>query len=54
MNAGETINSIADANEVLNRLLPDDVLKRHCIDALSNAKSLIITPDGSVPMANAN
>ncbi|NEG55405.1 prohibitin family protein [Bifidobacterium platyrrhinorum] len=37
----------ADANRVLNESLTDNVLKQKYIDALGNAKQLIITPDGA-------
>lgn len=37
----------SDANRVLNESLTDNVLKQHYIDALSNAKQLIVTPDGA-------
>lgn len=37
----------ADANKVLNDSLTDNVLKQKYIDALSNAKNLIVTPDGA-------
>lgn len=37
----------ADANRVLNDSLSDNVLRQHYIDALGNAKELIVTPDGS-------
>ena len=40
----------ADANNVLNSSLSDNVLKQKYIDALSNAKNLTVVPDGSVPM----
>jgi len=37
----------ADANAVLNNSLTDNVLKQKYIDALGNAKQLIVTPDGT-------
>lgn len=37
----------ADANDVLNRSLTDNVLRQKYIDALANAKNLIVTPDGA-------
>ena len=43
----------ADANNVLNQSLTDNVLKQKYIDALSNADSLTVVPDGTVPMINA-
>lgn len=44
----------ADANDVLNKSLSDNVLKQKYIDALSNAKQLIVTPDGANTFLNAN
>lgn len=37
----------ADANRVLNESLSDNVLKQHYIDALGNAKQLVVVPDGA-------
>jgi regulator of protease activity HflC (stomatin/prohibitin superfamily) len=37
----------AAANDVLNKSLTDNVLKQKYIDALANAKQLIVTPDGA-------
>lgn len=41
---------IADANNVLNSSLTDNVLKSKYIDALQNAKNLSIVPNGTIPM----
>ena len=40
----------ADANDILNSSLSENVLRQKYIDALSNAKNLTVVPDGSVPM----
>lgn len=40
----------ADANNILNSSLSENVLRQKYIDALSNAKNLPVVPDGSVPM----
>lgn len=40
----------ADANNILNSSLSENVLRQKYIDALSNAKNLTVVPDGSVPM----
>ena len=44
----------ADANKVLNDSLSDNVLRQHYIDALGNAKELIVTPDGSQTLIAPN
>lgn len=44
----------ADANRVLNDSLSDNVLRQHYIDALGNAKELIVTPDGSQTLVSPN
>ena len=41
---------IADSNRILNDSLTDKVLQDKYIDALKNAKSLVVTPEGSTPM----
>lgn len=43
-------NGIADANRILNDSLTDKVLQDKYIDALKNAESLVVVPDGSTPM----
>lgn len=40
----------ADANRILNNSLTDKILQDKYIDALKNAKSLVVVPDGSTPM----
>jgi regulator of protease activity HflC (stomatin/prohibitin superfamily) len=44
---------IADANNTLNGSLTDNVLKDKYIEALKNAKSLVVVPNGSTPMVSA-
>lgn len=41
---------VADANNILNSSLTDNVLKDKYIAALQNAKSLVVVPNGSTPM----
>jgi regulator of protease activity HflC (stomatin/prohibitin superfamily) len=41
---------IADANNTLNGSLTENVLKDKYIQALQNAKSLVVVPNGSTPM----
>lgn len=41
---------IAEANRIVNDSLTDKVLQQKYIDALSNAKGLVVTPEGSTPM----
>lgn len=41
---------IADANRVTNESLTDKILQNKYIDALANAKGLVVTPNGSTPM----
>lgn len=41
---------VADANNVINGSLTANVLKDKYIEALKNAKSLVVVPDGSTPM----
>jgi hypothetical protein len=41
---------IADANRVKNESLTDKILQDKYIDALQNAKGLVVTPNGSTPM----
>ncbi len=41
---------IADANNVLNGSLTENILKDKYIEALKNAKSLVVVPNGSTPM----
>lgn len=41
---------VADANRILNESLSDKVLQSKYIDALANAKGLVVTPEGSTPM----
>lgn len=41
---------IADANNVLNGSLTENILKDKYIAALQNAKSLVVVPNGSTPM----
>lgn len=41
---------IADANNTLNGSLTENVLKDKYIQALQNAKSLVVVPEGSTPM----
>ena len=43
---------IADANRVTNESLTDKILQNKYIDALANAKGLVVVPDGSTPMVN--
>lgn len=43
---------IADANNTLNGSLTDNVLKDKYIQALQNAKSLVVVPNGSTPMVS--
>ncbi|HAU85768.1 MAG TPA: peptidase [Lachnospiraceae bacterium] len=40
----------ADANRILAESLSNEVLTQHYIDALSNADSLVVVPDGSSPL----
>lgn len=40
----------ADANRILNNSLSDKILQDKYIDALKNAKSLVVVPNGSTPM----
>lgn len=41
---------VADANNILNGSLTENVLKSKYIDALQNAKNLSIVPNGTIPM----
>lgn len=41
---------IADANRVTNESLTDKILQNKYIDALANAKGLVVVPNGSTPM----
>jgi len=41
---------IADANNTLNSSLTENVLKDKYIQALQNAKNLVVVPEGSTPM----
>jgi regulator of protease activity HflC (stomatin/prohibitin superfamily) len=43
---------IADANNTLNGSLTENVLKDKYIEALKNAKSLVVVPNGSTPMVS--
>lgn len=43
---------IADANRVTNESLTDKILQNKYIDALANAKGLVVVPNGSTPMVN--
>lgn len=43
---------IADANNTLNGSLTENVLKDKYIQALQNAKSLVVVPNGSTPMVS--
>jgi regulator of protease activity HflC (stomatin/prohibitin superfamily) len=40
----------ADANKIRNNSLSDRILQEKYVDALKNAKNLIVVPDGSTPM----
>lgn len=44
----------ADANRVLAESLNEQVLSSKYIDALANAKNLVVVPDGSTPMISTN
>lgn len=44
----------ADANAVLNQSLTDRILQREYIDALKNADRLIVTPDGTGTLLQAD
>ncbi len=44
---------VADANRVTNESLTDKILQNKYIDALANAKSLVVVPNGSTPMVAA-
>ena len=44
---------VADANRVTNESLTDKILQNKYIDALANAKSLVVVPNGSTPMVGA-
>lgn len=43
---------VADANKILNDSLTDKVIQSQYIDALKNAKDLVVVPNGSSPMIN--
>jgi regulator of protease activity HflC (stomatin/prohibitin superfamily) len=43
---------VADANRVTNESLTENILKNKYIDALANAKGLVVVPEGSTPMVN--